>query len=143
MKKIISISLLTLILGSCATKPPAPPADAPSIKESYLAAMNNQTGYVVHHGNTGSKSQYYETHKKIDIPSLKGAMQNLNLLSQQAKDNENFPMLPNPQVMLYIYPHFQDGLPIHGNWTTFAMYSENHYALPSEINTGMNSQTYK
>lgn len=145
MKKVISIVLLSLIITGCATKPPVPPADAPSVKESYFAAMSGQTDYVVHKGvnNSQSQSQYYQKDNKIDLPTLKGAMQNPNILARQAEDNQDFPMLPNPQVMLYIYPHFQDGLPIHGNWTTFAMYPSNHYALPSEINTGFNSSTYK
>ena len=144
MNKIITMALSSLCLASCATKPPTPPIDAPSVEESYLAAMSGQTNHVVHQGNNSSSSRkYYRKNNKIDLPTLKGAMQNPNILARQAEDNKDFLMLPNPQVMLYIYPHFQDGLPIHGNWTTFAMYSSNHYALPSEINTGFNSPTYK
>jgi conjugative transfer region lipoprotein (TIGR03751 family) len=145
-KKISIAVLISVLMSSCATKPPAPPFDAPDVKESYMAAMSKKTDYVVHKGATNKDGQQavdYVKPKKVAIPNIEGAMQNPQLLKRQADFNADFPMLPNPQMLLYIYPHFQDGLPLHGNWTTFTMYANNHYALPSEVSTGNNLSTYK
>ena len=149
MFKKISIFLIVTTLVGCATKPKDMPPEAPNMKESYQAAMSGQTDNVVHSdgqstiGNDSSSAKKTEKKaKRVDIPSMTGALQNPNLLERQSDVNQGFPMLPNPQIMLYIYPHFQNELPIHGNWTTFSMYSTNHYALPSEINTGGNEKTY-
>jgi conjugative transfer region lipoprotein (TIGR03751 family) len=45
-----------------------------------------------------------------------------------------FRKLPNPELNLYIYPHFAgtDEIPIPGYYTTFSAYDRTHYALASE-----------
>lgn len=140
------LTLMTMLVSSCATKPPPPSEDTPDIKEAYVAAMNGQTDHVVHQGprnmHSEKQSSDYIKPKKLVIPNLGGAMQNPELLKRQSDFNAGFPMLPNPQVMLYIYPHFQNDVPVMGNWTTFTEYDSNHYALPSEVATGHNLKTY-
>jgi conjugative transfer region lipoprotein (TIGR03751 family) len=140
------LMLMTMMVSSCATKPPPPSSDTPNVKEAYIAAMNGQTDHVVHQGSRNSNPDEqpieYKKPKKLVIPNLGGAMQNPELLKRQSDFDAGFPMLPNPQVMLYIYPHFQKGLPVMGNWTTFTMFESNHYALPSEVATGHNLKTY-
>ena len=141
--KAITSLLFCLCLGlltGCSTTMPAPSKFEPTMAESYRAAMLNNANVV--HGQYSDLTQSTNLSSKnikIITPTLAGALQNPELLEEQARDNKNFPMLPNPQVMLYIFPHFQGDLPIHGNWTTFSLYSTNHYALPSEVNTGDNS----
>jgi conjugative transfer region lipoprotein (TIGR03751 family) len=129
-----------IVIGitGCSTTVPDPQAGAPTMAQSYQGAMNDNP-YVSNSDmeHQGSHSNYKKA-KKVTLPTLVGAMQNPNLMVQQALDNRDFPMLPNPQVMIYITPHFQNGLPIHGNWSTFSLYETNHYALPSEIATGSN-----
>jgi conjugative transfer region lipoprotein (TIGR03751 family) len=45
-----------------------------------------------------------------------------------------FPALPNPQLILYIYPHLgEDGAPVPGYATAFPMYERVEYALPGEV----------
>jgi len=46
-----------------------------------------------------------------------------------------FQKLPNPELKLYVYPHFagNDEIPIPGYYTPFNAYEKTHYALPSEI----------
>lgn len=48
--------------------------------------------------------------------------------------NQDFNKVPNPELSLYIYPHFagNEELPIPGYWTTFNAYEKDHYALRSE-----------
>lgn len=44
-----------------------------------------------------------------------------------------FPMLPNPQIVIYVPPHFTGkGRPIPGYTTATKMYDKDEYAMPGE-----------
>ena len=44
-----------------------------------------------------------------------------------------FPVLPNPQIVMYVYPHLTDkGRPVPGYSTAFKMYDKDEYAMPGE-----------
>lgn len=46
-----------------------------------------------------------------------------------------FPRLPNPTLVLYVYPHLATGarVPVPGYVTTFPLYERTEYALPGEV----------
>jgi conjugative transfer region lipoprotein (TIGR03751 family) len=45
-----------------------------------------------------------------------------------------FPRLPNPTLVLYVFPHLTpDGLPVPGYATAFDMYPSAPFALPGEL----------
>lgn len=45
-----------------------------------------------------------------------------------------FPRLPNPELVLYIFPHINGkGRPIPGYSTSFLLYEKDEYALPGEV----------
>ncbi len=45
-----------------------------------------------------------------------------------------FPRLPNPELVMYVFPHLtQKGRPVPGYSTSFLLYEADHYALPGEI----------
>lgn len=46
-----------------------------------------------------------------------------------------FPKLPNPTVVMYVYPHLagSDEAPVPGYSTAFTLYKQDHYALPGEL----------
>ena len=44
-----------------------------------------------------------------------------------------FPELPNPEMVMYVYPHLTNsGVPVPGYYTTLRMYLKTQYALPGE-----------
>ena len=48
--------------------------------------------------------------------------------------NQQFPRLPNPELSLYVFPHFsRKGHPIPGYGSAYWMYEKDEYALPGEI----------
>lgn len=45
-----------------------------------------------------------------------------------------FPRLPNPELVMFVFPHLTaKGRPVPGYVTTFTMYEKTHYALPGEV----------
>jgi len=45
-----------------------------------------------------------------------------------------FPRLPNPTIVMYIFPHLSlEGSPVPGYSTIFPLYEKVEYALPGEI----------
>lgn len=48
--------------------------------------------------------------------------------------NQTFPRLPNPELSLYVFPHFsRKGHPVPGYSSAFLMYEKDEYALPGEL----------
>ncbi len=46
----------------------------------------------------------------------------------------HFPRLPNPTIILYVFPHLSlEGNPVPGYSTVFQMYEKVEYALPGEL----------
>jgi conjugative transfer region lipoprotein (TIGR03751 family) len=49
-----------------------------------------------------------------------------------------FPRLPNPTLVMYVFPHLagDDPVPVPGYATAFPMYERVEYALPGEVPGG-------
>lgn len=59
-----------------------------------------------------------------------------NYTSIAAKEIEQlFPMLPNPQIVVYVYPHMATSTraPVPGYTTAISLYERDEYALPNEM----------
>lgn len=50
---------------------------------------------------------------------------------------QQFETLPNPTILIYVYPHLatDDRVPIPGYTTAINLYNRDHYALPEELPT--------
>ncbi len=47
-----------------------------------------------------------------------------------------FPRLPNPTIIMYVFPHLSlENTPIPGYSTMFQLYEKTEYSLPGEVNT--------
>lgn len=53
--------------------------------------------------------------------------------SQESEISQQFPRLPNPDLVMYVFPHLADGnTPVPGYSTVFPFYSQVQYAMPGE-----------
>ena len=53
--------------------------------------------------------------------------------TQESEITQQFPRLPNPDMVMYLYPHLADGnTPVPGYSTVFPFYSQTQYAMPGE-----------
>jgi len=66
-----------------------------------------------------------EVSKQVPKPS------EYNLLKYQQSSVRGFKKLPNPELSLYVYPHFagQDQVPVPGYFTGFSVYERDNYEL--------------
>jgi len=120
------LSLGVLVsLGGCASS--NPPVSGYTESQVYQMAMQQS--------NAQSLDQIRNQVKPI-IAASGQTFTNFDGTARQAqrKLNGMFPQLPNPQTTVYVAPHLgPDGVPVPGYYTTFHLYSKNHYALPGEI----------
>lgn len=68
--------------------------------------------------------------------SLSPGRRDLAAYTRHAADEieQRFPLLPNPQMVLYVFPHLSaEGAPVPGYATAFPMYPVDRYALPGEV----------
>ena len=124
---IAVLGLISLVLAGCAsTKDTVLPQDGPSMKaiyEGHVHEMNADNPQVIR-GELG------------DRPIVAGEA----ALHGYTRDAFNeidvlFPRLPNPTLVMYIFPHLAGdaGAPVPGYTTAFPMYEQVEYALPGEL----------
>lgn len=122
-------ALLCLNLGfgltACTTAGDAIPQGGPTMAQVYEEAMQKSNGETLD-----------QVRAQIN-PTV--AYNSINTLSPYTRTADNeinnlFPTLPNPQVVMYIYPHLagQDEAPVPGYSTAFNVFEREHYAMPGE-----------
>lgn len=53
--------------------------------------------------------------------------------TQESEISQQFSRLPNPDMVMYLYPHLASGnTPVPGYSTVFSFYSQTQYAMPGE-----------
>lgn len=53
--------------------------------------------------------------------------------TQESEISQQFPRLPNPDLVMYVFPHLADSnAPVPGYSTVFPFYSQVQYAMPGE-----------
>lgn len=67
--------------------------------------------------------------------------------SDYARDNwreatNQFPRLPNPDIVMYVMPHKVGNLPIPGYTTVFPLYERVHYATPMQSPANLPKETW-
>lgn len=84
--------------------------------------------YTQHVGSTDTVHKMFRDVRN-DRRDLKGYTRDAN-----NEINQKFPMLPNPELSIYIFPHFsRKGHPVPGYSSSYLMYEKNEYAMPGEF----------
>ncbi len=125
---LILISVLGLIslVGCASTKEAVLPQDGPSMKDIYQGHIQEINAQ--------------------DPLSIRKALGNRPILTGESalhgytRDSANeidaiFPRLPNPTLVMYVFPHLagEEPVPVPGYATAFPMYERTEYALPGEV----------
>jgi conjugative transfer region lipoprotein (TIGR03751 family) len=115
------------MLGGCATsKDTVLPKDGPSMQAIYAAHF------------AGIGAQGPEALRELLGPRpLADADTDLAGYTRSAYNELNtvFPRLPNPTLVMYVFPHLAEAerVPVPGYATTFTLYERVEYALPGEV----------
>lgn len=124
--KALAVALAALGLAACATsKDQVIPQDGPDMA----------TIYARHQRAAGIPEQAAALHQGTQRPAA-GDMADLHGYTQQASNeiDQVFPLLPNPQLVLFVFPHLSaEGAPVPGYSTAFPLYAVDQYAMPGEL----------
>jgi len=122
----ISLFLIALLSGCASTsKEEILPQDGRTMQETYEGHFKqlNQDSLESMRNNSGR--------------SISAADDDLHGYTRDAghEINNLFPRLPNPTLVMFIYPHLAGatGNPVPGYATAFPMYKGVEYALPGEV----------
>ena len=91
--------------------------------------------YSEHMRQSGARKDPRQLRNGLERP-VKPGRQNLRAYTREAANeiNQVFPLLPNPQMVLYVFPHLSaEGAPVPGYSTAFPLYPVDQYALPGEV----------
>jgi len=126
----LATPLLTLALAGCASKDTLlPPGD-----HSMLDLWRVHTSSV-----QGAEARLSEARQQVRRPlsvadehPSSGTRADLRQRAQVL--NQQFPRLPNPDLVMYVFPHLagEESVPVPGYSTVFPLYRHVPYALPGE-----------
>ncbi len=123
MRMLVKVGLisLTVCLAACS-------GSFRAISTHSEDAFTIEQIYNQHHAESGQ-----EFERRSFVPQ---GTTHLSGYSRQAHNELalHFPRLPNPTIVMYVFPHLSsEGTPVPGYSTTFSMYETVEYALPGEI----------
>ena len=124
---ISALALISLVLAGCAsTKEAVLPQDGPSMKAIYEAHIHEMS----------ARDPLSIRQELGNRPILSGETA-LHGYTRDAANEMNaiFPRLPNPTLVMYVFPHLagEESVPVPGYATAFPMYERTEYALPGEV----------
>lgn len=120
----ISISALVIGLSACT-----------SSKDEILP-HGDQTMLDVWNSKAGTQHHVQEARQQLRRPIMEHEIEPVDAYTRTAANEirSQFPRLPNPDLMMYVYPHLAGGqqAPVPGYSTVFPFYQRVQYALPGE-----------
>lgn len=125
--KFLTVFLLATLLSGCSTS-----------KDEMLPLGDSN---MLELWNDGASTTHATTESRTTL--RRPVSDSERTLSQQTQDSysrtqeneiqQTFPRLPNPDMVMYVFPHLADGTtPVPGYSTVFPFYSQVQYALPGE-----------
>ena len=114
-----SVAIIALaLIEACSSKLPGHDSDRRPMLELYKTQITNAD--VANINGIGGELR----HGSADLTAYtRDANNELEIL---------FPLLPNPKIVLFVFPHIAEGVPVPGYATGFSLYEKDHYALPTE-----------
>ncbi|MFQ0972067.1 TIGR03751 family conjugal transfer lipoprotein [Gilliamella sp. BG3] len=129
-KRKITIFLLTFgtalfLLSGCSTS-----------KEKMFPHSSETMSDIYNKKSGGGASQLFDNRLQLrrEVDNL---TQNVEVVTHtrtaEQEINNLFQRLPNPDLVMYVYPHLSDGkVPVPGYSTVLPFYAEVQYAMPGE-----------
>ncbi|HAT6801806.1 TPA: TIGR03751 family conjugal transfer lipoprotein [Citrobacter freundii] len=120
-----SVIPLLLVLAGCSTS-----------QETLLPVDKNTTMLSLWSRQTGGSNTLYDQRSELRRPlaAMSAAGQQTYTRMAATEIQTQFRRLPNPDMVMYVFPHLTDGegVPVPGYTTVFPLHSRVNYALPGE-----------
>lgn len=131
-KKHMKLVSILLLLTSCVLTGCFTPKDKmlPAGNSSMLDIWHQgaSTNYATREGRTTLRRNLNDSEQTTSKQAAESYSR-----TQENEIQQTFPRLPNPDMVMYVYPHLADGnTPVPGYSTVFPFYSQIQYALPGE-----------
>jgi conjugative transfer region lipoprotein (TIGR03751 family) len=116
---------MAMIVTGCASRGTAIPQGGMTMAEVYEEAMQSSSNEKI-------------DQVRNEVTQQVRADQSLNLSAYtrttEKEINNLFPILSNPMLSMYVYPHLasDEQLPVPGYTTAFLLYEKNYYAMAGE-----------
>jgi conjugative transfer region lipoprotein (TIGR03751 family) len=129
---LTSVLALMSLAGCSSMMSSRMPKGSISMAQTYNEAINGTGGMVGSGTLKAVRSQ---------VKNLKRRSPDYSAYTRTQENdiNSQFPQLPNPSVVMYVYPHEAGGgvnlTPVPGYSTVFPLYQHVYYAMPGEIDT--------
>ncbi len=133
--KVLALCFTTVLLSGClGNKESILPQDGPTMLEVYDQHFTGSSDAGLK-PNTAERKSNRPLHT-IKFRPLHSGNRDLHGYTRSAHDEIEsvFTRLPNPTLILYVYPHLTSpgGHPVPGYTTAFPFYESTEYALPGE-----------
>lgn len=126
-----ALVLLGLGLGGCSSTLTLP-HEGPDIKDVYDRHLGGQPGEPVWPKSPAPDANASPALSPHPLTRSGAELEGYSR-SGATEIEQLFPQLPNPQVVMYVFPHRGgSGLPVPGYTTAFRLYDKTEYALPGE-----------
>lgn len=123
MRVILTICL-SLLMASCSTT-----------KQEMFPHDENKTIMDIWHGSNSANLELIDARSILRRPVI----DLVDIQSTYSRDSVNeiksqFARLPNPDLVMYVYPHLagSDPVPVPGYTTIFPLHTKVQYAMPGE-----------
>lgn len=127
MKGITLLMAVTLLLSGCGSSKEQilPPGDS-----TMRTVWQQKTGKTPDHVTR----QHLQRRGVTDTTTLRRTTAKHDTRDAAGEIRQRFPRLPNPDMVIYIFPHLTGGepVPVPGYSTVFPFYSRVQYVLPGE-----------
>lgn len=126
--RMLVVALISGLAGCMApTKDELLPQDGPTMEEVYRNHIQKGQGDSDGKGNHIGIKERVMRSGDIDLDGYTRSANN--------EIQATFPRLPNPTLVMYVYPHISTSsqLPVPGYSTAFPLYERPQYALPGEM----------
>lgn len=130
---LTSVTLLSSLAGCSNMMSSKMPPGSVSMEQAYNGAISGTDDTTTKTADTINLNQARSSLKSV---TLESNTQDGNTDADSSINNQ-FPRLPNPNVVMYVYPHLAgtdpNQVPVPGYSTVFPMYDHVYYAMPGEV----------
>jgi conjugative transfer region lipoprotein (TIGR03751 family) len=139
MRWTLPMGVLTLALAGCSSSPNILPDRGDDIQTVYGKHLSGEIHAERAAPPAGTaESAQEQTVRIVQVRhDREPGIRDLNIdgfvRDQKSEIEPLFPLLPNPQLVLFVYPHLSPkGHPVPGYSVPFRMYEKDEYAMPGE-----------